>query len=278
MELVAIPILPALPTRESQALSCEDEQGRPCAIELDDMPFFEALFQDDWATQTIRDRFPSITGYTWNTFCTWAKTRRTANEILFIAWMWFQHNKRRSKPFGQVQCRELMDCTFAGLCQGVWNFTHWLNEQCRARDPTVELLAPLTVRNARYALAEMLQLAFWTLSCFNYDVGCGNVTRKRHDSRDMIFTSSYDQGSSCRIGLRGSTGKWLCHDDQGDLKCDRDSCQEWETLLSVPKSDGQVTLKTWRDELSRLIGTVTALHMVPMLGTSRSAASAKSNT
>jgi len=60
--------------------------------------------------------------------------------------------------------------------------------------------------------------------------------------------SEYNPGVKCKIGLKtkGVFSKWLCHEADGRVVCNRGQCLQWEHFWSVPIAKDKVALVTWQ--------------------------------
>ena len=67
--------------------------------------------------------------------------------------------------------------------------------------------------------------------------------------------SDYDPSVECKIGLLGYHSKWICHQSDGKVVCNRGACNAWEIFTSVPISKDVVAFKSHRNQLCSLIFT-----------------------
>lgn len=91
------------------------------------------------------------------------------------------------------------------------------------------------------------------------------VVEARHSTnpslRDAIRISTYNPRTKGKIGLKGAFGKWLCHEADGRIVCNRGHCQAWEHFWSISLAKDKVALLTWQHKYvsARSNGTVSVV-------------------
>lgn len=84
----------------------------------------------------------------------------------------------------------------------------------------------------------------------NFLVVKAKYTKKSYHNNALLQSavSIYDPSVKCKIGLLGHHKKWICHESDGKVVCNRGHCLEWEQFISIPVSKDCVALKSWRNQ------------------------------
>jgi len=79
--------------------------------------------------------------------------------------------------------------------------------------------------------------------------------------RGAMCASMYNPRMKCKIGLKGAFAKWLCHEKDGRIVCNRGHCLQWEHFWSIPVANDKVALLTWQHKYlsARSNGTVSVV-------------------
>jgi len=80
------------------------------------------------------------------------------------------------------------------------------------------------------------------------------VVQAKYGNKQAVYkhgselATDYDPSVECSIGFLGDHNKWICHQSDGKVVCNRDVCNAWEIFRSVPISKDVVAFKSHRNQ------------------------------